>query len=83
MICLLDVSLEIDVKELEIRLIPMFLAGQAKSSSSEVKKRLTAIEKIEQSEPYRFFLSTVHGISDSANQTNAISLKGSFIYSNY
>ena len=54
----------------------MFLAGQ---SSSEVKKRLTAIERIEQSEPYRFLLSTVHGIPDSANQTNVISLKGSFI----
>lgn len=38
-------------------------------------KRLTPLEKLEQSEPYRFFLSTVHGISDSFNQTNAISLK--------
>jgi hypothetical protein len=41
-----------------------------------VNKRLTPIEKIQQSEPYRFFLSTVHGISDNYNQTNAISLKG-------
>jgi len=39
-------------------------------------KRLSPVEKIEQSEPYRFFLSTVHGIPDSSNQTNAISLKG-------
>jgi hypothetical protein len=57
-----------------------FLAVQEKPSSSVVKKSLTPIEKLEQSEPYRFFLSTVHGIAESSNQINAISLKGSFIY---
>jgi hypothetical protein len=46
-------------------------------ASSVAKKCLTPIEKIEQSEPYRFFLSTVHGISD---QINAISLKGIFLH---
>ncbi len=51
------------------------LANQGKFSSSVVKKCLTTIE---QSEPYRFFLSTVHGISENYNQTNAISLKGIF-----
>jgi hypothetical protein len=45
-----------------------------------VTKRLTPLEKLEQSEPYRFFLSTVYGISDTANQINAISLKGISLY---
>ncbi|CAF0751248.1 unnamed protein product [Rotaria sordida] len=47
----------------------------ASTSAKDVNKRLTPVEKIEQSEPYRFFLSTVHGIQDNYNQTNAISLK--------
>jgi len=45
-----------------------------------VNKCLSSIEKIQQSEPYRFFLSTVYGIADNYNQTNAISLKGIFIH---
>ena len=48
----------------------LILASQDKGASNQ---RLTAIEK---SEPYRFFLSTVHGISEQSNQINVISLKG-------
>ncbi|CAF0978363.1 unnamed protein product [Adineta steineri] len=49
--------------------------AREKSSTNESNKRLTPTEKIQQSEPYRFFLSTVYGISDNYNQINAISLK--------
>lgn len=52
------------------------LAARSTASTTEVIKRLTPLEKIEQSEPYRFFLTTVSGISENYNQTNAISLKG-------
>lgn len=54
------------------------LATCATSLAKDVNKRLTPVEKIEQSEPYRFLLSTVHGIQDKYNQINAISLKGIF-----
>ena len=52
------------------------LAASPKSTTVEPKKNLTATEKLEQNEPYQFFLSTVGGIPASANQAQAISLKG-------
>ena len=39
------------------------------------------MEKLDKSEPYRFFLSTVHGIPDHSNQINALSLKGNLFSS--
>ncbi|CAF2061618.1 unnamed protein product [Rotaria magnacalcarata] len=47
----------------------------ASAATKNVSKRLTPVDKIDQSEPYRFLLSTVHGIQDNYNQQNAITLK--------
>lgn len=64
---------------LKIQISKILAAGE-KLSTSTTSKRLTPIEKLQQSEPYRFFLSTVYGISDNYNQINAMSLKGILIY---
>ena len=48
------------------------------TASAESKKNFTLKERLDQNEPYGFFLTTVSGISTSANQANAISLKGMF-----
>ncbi|CAF0726606.1 unnamed protein product [Adineta ricciae] len=46
--------------------------AREKASTS---KNLSPIEKLEQSEPFRFFLTTVHGIPNIHNQANAMSFK--------
>lgn len=51
----------------------IFLATQQSESSN---KAVGLKEKIQRSEPYRFFLSTVVGIPPLANELNALSLKG-------
>lgn len=45
------------------------------TTSSEPKKILSPKEKFQRSEPFRFFLTTVHGISANANENNSLSLK--------
>jgi hypothetical protein len=43
---------------------------------NESNKALNAREKLENNQPYRLFLSTVHGLSNNSNRVHAISLQG-------